>query len=160
MAHEHCFQAQSTAVFIIYILYSAPLHFCQYTMDAEGHSTSTSAIASALASGITSPAMDLVPVNPKSAGLLEGAVPMVIVQEFIEDNKEKGKPVNQKLADLKKKQEAIKVEKKKVTKELRNEERKRARLRARAKQLSAEDLVQVLALRAQASATKKDKKRS
>ena len=69
-------------------------------MDAEGHSTSTSAIASALASGNTSPAMGLVPVNPKSAGLLEGAVPMVIVQEFIEDNREKGQPVNQKLADL------------------------------------------------------------
>ena len=160
MVHEHCFQAQSTALFMYYKLYFAPLHFCQYTMDAEGHSTSTSAIASALASGITSTAMGLVPVNSKSAGLLEAAVPMVIVQEFIEDNKEKGMPVNQKVADLKKKQEAIKAEKKKVTKELRNEERKRTRLRARAKQLSAEDLVQVLAIRATAADVKKSKKRS
>ena len=92
MAHEHCFQAQPTVVFMTYILYSAPLHFCHHIMDAEGHSTSTSGIASALASGTTSPATGLVPVNPKSGGLLEAAVPMVIVQQFIEDNKERGMP--------------------------------------------------------------------
>ena len=148
MVHEHCFQAQSTALFMYYILYFAPLHFCQYTMDAEGHSTSTSAIASALASGITSTAMGLVPVNSKSAGLLEAAVPMVIVQEFIEDNKEKGMPVNQKVADLKKKQEAIKAEKKLVTKKLKNKERTLSCLRARAKRLSSETLAQVLDIRA------------
>ena len=63
-------------------------------MDADSHSTSTSGIASALASGTTSPATGLVPVNPKSGGLLEAAVPMVIVQQFIEDKKEKGMPGN------------------------------------------------------------------
>ena len=82
---------------------------------------------------------------------------MAIVQQFIEDNKEKGMPVNQKMADLKKKAEEIKTEKKRVAKELKHEERKRQRLRAKAKQLSAEDLVQVLALRATASASRKAK---
>ena len=126
-------------------------------MDEESSSTAPSAITSALASGTTSPAQTRADVNPKSIGLLEEAVPMVIVQQFIEDNKEKGMPVNQQMADLKRKQDAIKVEKAKITKELKNEERKRSRLRARAKMLSAEDLVSVLALRAQASATKKAK---
>ena len=126
-------------------------------MDEESSSTAPSAITSALASGATSPAQTGAVVNPKSTGLLEEAVPMVIVQQFIEDNKEKGMPVNQKMADLKRKQDAIKAEKAKITKELKNEERKRSRLRSRAKMLSAEDLVSVLALRAQASATKKAK---
>lgn len=128
-------------------------------MASESASRGTSSVASALASGNTSPSIVASPAtNPKSVGLLEEAVPMVIVQQFIQDNKEKGMPVNQQVADLKKKQEDIKAERKKVTKELKNEERKRARLRAKAKQLSAEDLVQVLALRATASAAKKSKK--
>ena len=126
-------------------------------MDEESSSTAPSAITSALASGATSPAQTGAVVNPKSTGLLEEAVPMVIVQQFIEDNKEKGMPVNQKMADLKRKQDAIKAEKAKITKELKNEERKRKRLRQRAKQLSAEDLVSVLALRAQAASKKKAK---
>ena len=127
-------------------------------MDQESSSTGPSAIASALASGATSPVQAGVHVNPKSTGLLEAAVPLAIVQQYIEDNKEKGMPGNQNMADLKRKQDQIKAEKAKITKELKNEERKRTRLRQRAKQLSAEDLVQVLALRAQASATKKEKK--
>ena len=126
-------------------------------MDEETSSTAPSPITSALASGATSPAQTGAVVNPKSTGLLEEAVPMVIVQQFIEDNKEKGMPVNQKMADLKRKQDAIKAEKAKITKELKNEERKRTRLRQRAKQLSAEDLVSVLALRAQAASKKKAK---
>ena len=128
-------------------------------MASESASRGTSSVASALASGNTSPSIVASPANPKSVGLLEEAVPMVIVQQFIQDNKEKGMPVNQQVADLKKKQEDIKAERKKVTKELKNEERKRARLRAKAKQLSAEDLVQVLALRATASAAKKSKQK-
>ena len=127
-------------------------------MASESASHGTSSVASALASGTTSPSIVASAANPKSVGLLEEAVPMVIVQQFIQDNKEKGMPVNQKVADLKRKQEEIKAEWKKVMKELKNEERKRARLRAKAKQLSAEDLVQVLALRATASAAKKSKK--
>ena len=126
-------------------------------MEDDSSSTAPSAVASALASGATTPAKDTVVVNAKATGLLEEAVPMVIVQQFIEDNKEKGMPVNQKMADLKRKQDAIKAEKAKITKELKNEERKRKRLRQRAKQLSAEDLVSVLALRAQAASKKKAK---
>ena len=126
-------------------------------MDEETSSTAPSPITSALASGATSPAQTGAVANPKSTGLLEEAVPMVIVQQFIEDNKEKGMPVNQKMADLKRKQDAIKAEKAKITKELKNEERKRSRLRQRANKLSAEDLVSVLALRAQAASKKKAK---
>ena len=59
-------------------------------MDEETSSTAPSPITSALASGATSPAQTGAVVNPKSTGLLEEAVPMVIVQQFIEDNKEKG----------------------------------------------------------------------
>lgn len=44
--------------------------------------------------------------------------------------------------------------------ELRNEERKRSRLKSRAKKLTAEDLVQVIALRAQAASNKKLKAES
>ena len=127
-------------------------------MASESASHGTSSVASALASGATSPSNVASAANPKSVGLLEEAVPMVIVQQFIQDNKEKGIPGNQKVADLKKKAEEIKAERKQVAKELKNEERKRSRLRAKAKQLSAEDLVQVLALRATASAAKKSKK--
>ena len=115
-------------------------------MDSGTGSRGTSSVASALASGATSPSTVASPVNPKAVGLLEAAAPMVIVQQFIDDNKEKGMPVNQKVADLKRKQEEIKAARKKVTKELKNDERKRARLRAKATQLSAEDLVQALAL--------------
>ena len=126
-------------------------------MASESASHGTSSVASALVAGTTSPSIVASPANPKYVGLLEEAVPMVIVQQFIQDNKEKGMPLNQKVADLKRKQEEIKAERKKVTKELKDEERKRARLRAKAKQLSAEDLVQVLALRATASTAKKSK---
>ena len=87
-------------------------------MDAEAHSTSTSSIASALASGTTSPATGLVLVNPKSGGLLEAAVPMVIVQQFIEDNKEKGMPGNQKMADLKEEKRRSKLRRKRLQRNL------------------------------------------
>ena len=63
--------------------------------------------------------------------------------------------VNQQMSDLKKKQAEIKAERKQVVMELRNEERKRSRLKTKANKLSAEDLVQVLALRAAASNAKK-----
>ena len=83
-------------------------------MDEETISTCISAIASALASGATSPSLHaVITVNPKSVDVLETAVPMVIVQQFIEDNTEKGMPGNQQMTDLKRKQEAIKAEKKK-----------------------------------------------
>ena len=60
------------------------------------------------------------------------------------------------MADLKEKK-AFEAEKKAITKELKNEERKRSRLRDRAKKLSGEDLVQVLAIRASAASVKKAK---
>ena len=119
-------------------------------MADEPSSPVASPLLSALSSPVSSPRTASVAVTDKGIGLLEQSVPMVIVQQFIEDNKEKGMPVNQKLSDLKKKREEIKVERKKVVMELRNEKRKRSRLKLRATKLSAEDLCQVLALRATA----------
>lgn len=52
------------------------------------------------------------------------------------------------IARLKEEQKALKAEKKRIQKELRNQEKKRARLRSKAKQLTDEDLLQVLNLRA------------
>ena len=126
-------------------------------MADEPSSLVASPLVSALSSSVSSPRAATVAVTDKGIGLLEQSVPMVIVQQFIEDNKEKGMPANQKVADLKKKQAEIKAERKKVVQELRNEERKRSRLKSRATKLSAEDLVQVLALRATASNNKKIK---
>ena len=124
-------------------------------MAGELSSPVASPLASALSLSVSSPKAATASVTDNGIGLLEESVPMVIVQQFIVDNKEKGMPVNQKMADLKKKREEIKAGRKKVVMELCNEEKKRSRLTSRAKKLSAEDLVQVLALRAAASNTKK-----
>ena len=61
------------------------------------------------------------------------------------------------MADLNEKRKASEAEKKAITQELKNEERKRSRLRDRARKLSGEDLVQVLAIRASAASVKKAK---
>ena len=126
-------------------------------MASESTAPAASPVAAALALGNVPSTIVSSSSNPKAHDIVDHAVPMAVVQQFIEDNKEKGMPVNQNMADLKKQAEAIKTEKKRVAKELKNEERKRQRLRAKAKQLSAEDLVQVLALRATASAKSKAK---
>ena len=52
-----------------------------------------------------------------------------------------------KIGDMKAKAKALKLEKKRVAKELRNAEKRRRRLRARCKELPAEDLLEVLAMR-------------
>ena len=131
--------------------------FASYSMGSESAAPAASPVAAALALEASPSRMVSSSSNPKAHDVMEESVPMAIVQQFIEDNKEKGMPVNKNMADLKKKAEEIKIEKKRVAKELKNEERKRQRLRAKAKQLSAEDLVQVLALRAAASASRKAK---
>ena len=123
---------------------------------AEGTTSPVvSPVASALSSSVSSPRGSGITPDDKACDLIEEAVPMVIVQQFIKDNKEKGMPVNQKMSDLKKKQAEIKNERQQVAAELRNEERKRARLKTKANKWSAEDLVQVLAVRATASNAKK-----
>ena len=126
-------------------------------MGSESAAPAASPVAAALALGNVPTSIVSSSSNPKAHDIVEESVPMAVVQQFIEDNKEKGMPVNQKMADLKNQAEVLKIEKKRVAKELKNEERKRQRLRAKAKQLSAEDLVQVLALRATASAKRKEK---
>ena len=52
-----------------------------------------------------------------------------------------------KIGDMKAKTKSLKLEKKRVAKELRNAEKRRRRLRARCKELPAEDLLEVLAMR-------------
>ena len=61
------------------------------------------------------------------------------------------------MVELKAQREQLKAEKKAVRRDLKNEIRKRARLKAKAKKLSAVELVQVLSLRAQVAA-KQEKK--
>ena len=124
-------------------------------MAEELASPVVSPVASALSSSISSPRGSKITPDDKACDLLQESVPMVIVQQFIQDNKEKGMPVMQHLADVKKTQADIKAERKQVAMELRNEERKRSRLKTKANKWSAEDLVQVLALRASASNAKK-----
>ena len=136
---------------IVYLFVSFLSEFASLCLFTNLADEATSPVVSPVASALNSP--DDSPVvspvkNPKALGLSEEAVPMVMVQQFIQDNKEKGLPSNQKVADLKRKKEAIAAERKKVALQLLNEERKRRRLKSRAKQLSAEDLVQVLAIRA------------
>ena len=55
--------------------------------------------------------------------------------------------INERIANLKKLQQEEKATRQRVAKELRNEERKRRRLKDRAKQLTDEDLLAVLCLR-------------
>ena len=52
-----------------------------------------------------------------------------------------------KIGDMRSHAKALKAEKKRVAKELRNAEKRRRRLRARCKDLPAEDLLEVLAMR-------------
>ena len=61
------------------------------------------------------------------------------------------------MVELKAQRAKLKAEKKAVQRDLKNEIRKRARLKSKAKKLSAVELVQVLALRAQVAA-KQEKK--
>ena len=126
-------------------------------MAEEPASPVFSPLVSALSSSASSPRSPTIAVSDKELGILDEHVPMVVVQQFIDANKEKGTPTNARVADLKKKRDAIKAERKKISMELRNEERKRSRLKSRAKKLTAEDLVQVIALRAQAASNKKRK---
>ena len=126
-------------------------------MAEEPASPVSSPLVSALSSSASSPRSPTIAVSDKALGILDEHVPMVVVQQFIDANKEKGTPTNARVADLKKKRDVIKAERKKISMELRNEERKRSRLKSRAKKLTAEDLVQVIALRAQAASNKKRK---
>ena len=59
----------------------------------------------------------------------------------------RGSSINERIAELKRLQQEQKATRQRVAKELRNEERKRRRLKERARQLTDEDLVAVLCLR-------------
>ena len=74
-----------------------------------------------------------------------------LVDAFVKKNKRADVPA-QKMAELKAQREKLKAEKKAVQRDLKNEIRKWARLKSKAKKLSAVELVQVLALRAQVAA--------
>ena len=55
--------------------------------------------------------------------------------------------LDSKIGDMKARAKALKVEKKRVAKELRNAEKRRRRLRAKCTELPAENLLEVLAMR-------------
>ena len=55
--------------------------------------------------------------------------------------------LDNKISDMRSQQKALKAERKKITKDLRNAEKRRRRLRMRCKELPAEDLLEVLAMR-------------
>ena len=63
-----------------------------------------------------------------------------------------------KVQKLKQEREKLRVERKKVQRELRNEDRRRARLKNKAKKLTASELVQVLSFRAEQAAKKEEQK--
>ena len=77
--------------------------FASYTMIGESPAPAASPVAAALALEASPSRMVSSSSNPKAHDLMEESVPMAIVQQFIEDNKEKGMPVNQTMADLKQK---------------------------------------------------------
>ena len=56
-------------------------------------------------------------------------------------------PLDSKIDEMKGNAKALKAERKRVAKDLRNAEKRRRRLRARCKELPAEDLLEVLAMR-------------
>ena len=61
--------------------------------------------------------------------------------------KETGQELLNAIADLKQQQMTLRAQKKKVSKELRNAEKKKTRLKKKARQLSDKDLVTVLQMR-------------
>ena len=71
-------------------------------MIGESPAPAASPVAAALALEASPSRMVSSSSNPKAHDVMEESVPMAIVQQFIEDNKEKGMPVNQHMADLKK----------------------------------------------------------
>ena len=101
------------------------------TTGSSSSSPSVSAISLALASG---------PLTEKDEA--------DFMEAFVQKHKKTDKP-GLKMAELKAEREKLKIERRKVQKEMKNEIRKRQRLRSKAKKLSAEELVQVLSFRAQ-----------
>ena len=71
-----------------------------------------------------------------------------LMEAFVQKHKRYDLP-DLKMAELKEQREQVKNEKRRVQKEMKNEIRKRHRLKSKAKKLTVDELVQVLALRAQ-----------
>ena len=76
-----------------------------------------------------------------------------VVASHLQDDVNAGLPVDKKIADLKTQRGAIKAQRKKCAQALRDEKRKRARFKEKAKSLSA-DLVAVLGSRPKAATEK------
>ena len=113
-------------------------------MSAEGTDDASSTAASSCGGRTTIAAAS----TPPSSSAASGA-PSVPAQD--EDASKAS--LNAKIEGLKKQQADMTSNKKKLAKDLRNEERKRRRLKDRAKQLTDDDLLQVLRLRAEAKNT-------
>ena len=71
-----------------------------------------------------------------------------LMEAFVQKHKRADLPAL-KMAELKEQHDKLKNEKRKVQKEIKNEVRKRQRLKSKAKKFTADELVQVSALRAQ-----------
>jgi len=82
-------------------------------MAEEPASPVSSPLVSALSSSASSPRSPTIAVSDKELGIFDEHVPMVVVQQFIDANKEKGTPTNARVADLKKMRDAIKAERNK-----------------------------------------------
>ena len=68
-------------------------------MGSESAAPVASPVAAALALGDSPSSIVSSSSNPKAHDIMEDSVPMAVVQQFIEDNKEKGMPVNQNMTD-------------------------------------------------------------
>ena len=96
-----CSSLAYLSLYILRIIFYTVV-FASYTMGSESAAPAASPVAAALALGNVPTSIVSSSSNPKAHDILEEPVPMAIVQQFIEDNKEKGMPVNQQLADFKK----------------------------------------------------------
>jgi hypothetical protein len=80
------------------------------------------------------------------------AEPAAAAAAALVDKSGDGEDLLQQIARLKREQNLMRANKKKIAKELRNAERRKARLKRKARQLTDTDLVEVIRLRATASA--------
>ena len=106
----------------------------------------TSGTAAALASG-TAAALASEVAHPVKDGASSAAEPTAAAAQPTAAGGDVGKNMLEEIAQLKQKQKEAKDAKKAVGKELRNAERRRKRLKSRAKQLSNADLLAVISLR-------------
>lgn len=98
------------------------------------------------------------PTRPGKQTPSSGQKVMEEEKEGDEVQNEVADPLETQVEELRRKQNALRKERKQVAAQIRNVERKKQRIRRRARQLTDADLVQVLAMRRCASEKKEGKK--